>query len=116
MKSPVVFLADWLARKEDRRVDLCRLVEHVFRDVGLPWSSIAVVRNRDGSRYVCLVDVTPECLAIERLEAASVRAACLAWERLRLNVSAKDFYWRAEGAAPERRRRRDKQGVANAPV
>ncbi len=94
-KNVLVSFADRLSlRRVDHRVNLCRLVEHVFRDVGLPWSEIAIVRSRDRSRYACLVAVPSDCLVRHRLEVAAVRAACMAWERLRLDLNARDFYWR----------------------
>lgn len=114
MKNPVVYFAEHLrARHTDLRVALCRLVEHVFRDVGLSWSEISVVRTRDRSRYACLVAVSPDCMVQTHLELAAVRAACLAWERLRLRMSTKDFYWRVqEDGRREVKRKGDRHAAA----
>lgn len=90
-------------RRHDHRLDICRVVQRVFDEVGLPWQDIAVVRYRDQERYACLISVSSELWGHRRLELAAVRAAVRVWAWLNVEMSAQDFFWRAVAGDGERR-------------
>ncbi len=102
VSNPILSFAEHLRARRDLRVELCRVVESVFREVGLSWSEIAIVRTRDRARYAFMVTLPEGSLMPPKLNAYAAQAACIAWERLRLRISDQDFYWRVQATSARR--------------